>query len=72
LEADYDRSPYTQQGERIARLALSAIRLVIDRGVPHRRHQDPELSRLSGYADFGSLGWCFACCLAGPVVGRSG
>jgi len=30
LEADYDDSPYTQQGERIARLAVSGIRLVIE------------------------------------------
>jgi len=30
LGADYDDSPYTQQGERIARLAVSGIRLVIE------------------------------------------
>ena len=30
LEADYDDSPYTQQGERVARLAVSGIRLVIE------------------------------------------
>ena len=30
LGADYDDSPYTQQGERVARLAVSGIRLVID------------------------------------------
>ena len=30
LGSDYDQSPYTQQGERIARLAVSGIRLVID------------------------------------------
>jgi len=29
LGSDYDDSPYTQQGERIARLAVSGIRLVI-------------------------------------------
>ena len=29
LGADYDRSPYTQAGERVARLAVSGIRLVI-------------------------------------------
>ena len=30
LGADYDDSPYTQQGERVARLAVSGIRLVIE------------------------------------------
>jgi ParB/RepB/Spo0J family partition protein len=30
LGSDYDDSPYTQQGERIARLAVSGIRLVIE------------------------------------------
>jgi hypothetical protein len=30
LGADYDDSPYTQQGERVARLAVSAIRLVVE------------------------------------------
>jgi hypothetical protein len=30
LGADYDSSPYTQTGERIARIAASGIRLVID------------------------------------------
>jgi ParB/RepB/Spo0J family partition protein len=30
LGADYDDSPYTQQGERIARLAVAGIRLVIE------------------------------------------
>jgi ParB/RepB/Spo0J family partition protein len=30
LGADYDNSPYTQTGERVARLAASGIRLVID------------------------------------------
>jgi DNA replication protein DnaC len=35
-------------------------------------HQDPQLSRLCGYADFGWLGWCFGCWFGVPVVGRSG
>ena len=30
LGADYDKSPYTQTGERIARLAAGGIRLVVD------------------------------------------
>ena len=30
LGSDYDDSPYTQQGERVARLAVSGIRLVIE------------------------------------------
>ena len=30
LGADHDRSPYTQTGERIARLAAGGIRLVVD------------------------------------------
>jgi hypothetical protein len=30
LGADYDGSPYTQSGERVAGLAVSGIRLVID------------------------------------------
>ena len=30
LGADYDSSPYTQTGERVMRLAVSGIRLVID------------------------------------------
>jgi len=30
LGADYDSSPYTQTGERVVRLAVSGIRLVID------------------------------------------
>jgi hypothetical protein len=30
LAADYDSSPYTQTGERVVRLAVSGIRLVID------------------------------------------
>ncbi len=30
LGADYDSSPYTQTGERVVRLAVSRIRLVID------------------------------------------
>ena len=30
LGGDYDDSPYTQQGERVARLAVSGIRLVIE------------------------------------------
>jgi ParB/RepB/Spo0J family partition protein len=30
LGADYDDSPYTQTGERVSRLAMSGIRLVID------------------------------------------
>ena len=30
LGADYDRSPYTRTGERVVRLAVSGIRLVID------------------------------------------
>jgi hypothetical protein len=29
LGADYDKSPYTQTGERIARLAAGGIRLVV-------------------------------------------
>jgi hypothetical protein len=33
---------------------------------------DLQLSRLSGYADFGRLGWCFGCWLGVLVVGRSG
>jgi hypothetical protein len=30
LGSDYDDSPYTQSGERVAHLAVSGIRLVID------------------------------------------
>jgi hypothetical protein len=30
LGSDYDNSPYTQAGERVSRLAMSGIRLVID------------------------------------------
>src|SRR5439155_10696317 len=30
LGADHDRSPYTQTGERVARIAAGGIRLVID------------------------------------------
>jgi hypothetical protein len=30
LGADYDKSPYTQTGERVARLAAGGIRLVVD------------------------------------------
>jgi hypothetical protein len=30
LGADYDNSPYTQTGDRVARVAVSGIRLVIE------------------------------------------
>ena len=30
LGSDYDSSPYTQTGERVVRLAVSGIRLVVD------------------------------------------
>jgi hypothetical protein len=30
LGADHDRSPYTQTGERIARIAAGGVRLVVD------------------------------------------
>ena len=39
--ADHDSSPYTQTGERIARIAAGGIRLV-DRRAAHRRHQDAQ------------------------------
>ena len=41
LGADHDSSPYTQTGERIARIAAGGVRLV-DRRAAHRRHQDPQ------------------------------
>ena len=41
LGADHDSSPYTQTGERIARIAAGGMRLVVDE-LRSRRHQDPQ------------------------------
>jgi hypothetical protein len=41
LGADYDDSPYTQQGERV-RAAGRLWNPARDRAVPRRRHQDPQ------------------------------
>jgi hypothetical protein len=48
LGADYDGSPYTQSGERVARLAMQGIRLVIDefRADVTRRRKDGSRGRL--------------------------
>jgi len=71
LGSDYDNSPHTSAGERVSRMAMSGIRLVID-------EFRADVTKTRNYPDcpvmptlVGSV-WGFGCWLGVPVVGRSG
>jgi hypothetical protein len=71
LASDYDNSPYTQAGERVSRLAMAGIRLVIDefRSDVTKTRNYPDclvMPTLFGSVDVLAAGWGV------PVMGRSG
>jgi ParB/RepB/Spo0J family partition protein len=82
LGADYDHSPYTQLGERVARLAVNGIRLVIGDfriDVTKTRSDGSRGRRRIDYGDAREKGepiawlwkWIDGACSAGELYGRT-